>query len=169
MDCRFVCWGHGLTCGLLPLPAISRATPACVKQRRLADTASLSISFHRLSVRSSCSLPIRLSVPYFRLVSNLGSDVLTVVKMATQRYYRQSIFSSTFRLLGAVNQYVPSIHPMALQPKSGLGVLCWGSISPLLPCLVTSAPEDWDSMFLRNVDIDLQIHTAPKPKTSTTR
>jgi hypothetical protein len=36
-----------------------------------------------------------------------------------------------------------------------------------LPCLVTSAPEDGD-MFLRNVGIDLQIHTAPKPETSTT-
>jgi hypothetical protein len=31
-----------------------------------------------------------------------------------------------------------------------------------------SAPEDGDSMFLRNVGIDLQIHTASKPKTSTT-
>jgi hypothetical protein len=28
--------------------------------------------------------------------------------------------------------------------------------------------SDGDSMFLRNVDIDLQIHTTPKPKTSTT-
>jgi hypothetical protein len=32
--------------------------------------------------------------------------------------------------------------------------------------LVTSAPEDRDSVFLRNVGIDLQIHTAPKPKIS---
>jgi hypothetical protein len=41
-------------------------------------------------------------------------------------------------------------------------------ISPPLPCLVTSAPEDGDSMLLRNVGIDLQIYTTPKPKTSTT-
>jgi hypothetical protein len=39
-------------------------------------------------------------------------------------------------------------------------------ISPLYPCFVSSSPEDGDSMFLRNVSIDLQIHTAPKPKTS---
>jgi hypothetical protein len=32
----------------------------------------------------------------------------------------------------------------------------------------TSVPENGDIMFLRNVGIDLQIHTAPKPKTSTT-
>jgi hypothetical protein len=38
-------------------------------------------------------------------------------------------------------------------------------ISPLLPCIVTSVPEDGDGMFLRNVGIDLQIHTAPKFKT----
>jgi hypothetical protein len=38
-------------------------------------------------------------------------------------------------------------------------------ISSLLPFLVTSTPEDGDSMFLRNVGIDLQIHAAPKPKT----
>jgi len=38
--------------------------------------------------------------------------------------------------------------------------------STYLPC--TSAPEDGDSMFLRNVDTYLQIHTAPKSKTSTT-
>jgi hypothetical protein len=37
-----------------------------------------------------------------------------------------------------------------------------------MTCLVTSATEDGDSMFLRNVGIDLQIHTTPKPKTSTT-
>jgi hypothetical protein len=42
-------------------------------------------------------------------------------------------------------------------------------ISPPLPCLVTLAPENGDSMFLRNVGIDLQIHTAPKPKTSTAK
>jgi hypothetical protein len=41
-------------------------------------------------------------------------------------------------------------------------------ISPLLPCLVTSTPEDGDSMFLWNVGIDLQIHMMPKPKNSTT-
>jgi hypothetical protein len=41
-------------------------------------------------------------------------------------------------------------------------------IIPLLPCLVTSAPEDGGGMFLRNVRIDLKIHTIPKPKTSTT-
>jgi hypothetical protein len=29
------------------------------------------------------------------------------------------------------------------------------------------APEDGDSMFLRNVGIDLPIHMVPKPKTST--
>jgi hypothetical protein len=32
---------------------------------------------------------------------------------------------------------------------------------------MTSAPEDGDSVFLRNFGIDLQIHTAPKPKTFT--
>jgi hypothetical protein len=31
----------------------------------------------------------------------------------------------------------------------------------------SSVAEDGDSMFLRNVGIDLQIHTVPKPKTST--
>jgi hypothetical protein len=31
--------------------------------------------------------------------------------------------------------------------------------------LVTSALIDGDSMFLRNVVIEVQIHTAPKPKT----
>jgi hypothetical protein len=40
--------------------------------------------------------------------------------------------------------------------------------SQVLPCLITSAPEDGDSMFLRNVGIDLRIRMAPKPKTSTT-
>jgi hypothetical protein len=40
--------------------------------------------------------------------------------------------------------------------------------NPQLPCPVTSSPEDGDSMFLGNVGIDLQIHTAPKLKTSTT-
>jgi hypothetical protein len=25
--------------------------------------------------------------------------------------------------------YGPSTHPMALQPKSGLGLLCWGSVT----------------------------------------
>jgi hypothetical protein len=39
-------------------------------------------------------------------------------------------------------------------------------ISPVLPCPVTSAPENGDSMFLQNVGIDLQIHMAPKHKTS---
>jgi hypothetical protein len=34
--------------------------------------------------------------------------------------------------------------------------------------LVTSAPEYGDNMFLRNVGIYLQIHTAPKANTSTT-
>jgi hypothetical protein len=29
-----------------------------------------------------------------------------------------------------------------------------------------SSEEDGDNMFLRNVGIDLQIHTVPKPKTS---
>jgi hypothetical protein len=38
---------------------------------------------------------------------------------------------------------------------------------PLLPCLTTTAPEN-GYMFLRNVGIDLQIHMAPKPNTSTT-
>jgi hypothetical protein len=38
-------------------------------------------------------------------------------------------------------------------------------ISPLIPCLVISAPELGDSMFLQNVSINLQIHMAPKPKT----
>jgi hypothetical protein len=37
-------------------------------------------------------------------------------------------------------------------------------IKPPLLCLVTSAPEDAESMFLRNVGIDLYIHTAPKLK-----
>jgi hypothetical protein len=64
-----------------------------------------------------------------------------------------------------------------LPPSSGAEVRMQGSrgvyIGPekqgcaLLPCLVTSAPEDGDSMFLRNVGISLQIHGA-KPKTSTT-
>jgi hypothetical protein len=35
-------------------------------------------------------------------------------------------------------------------------------------CLATSTPEDGGSMFLRNVGIGLQIHTAPKPRISTT-
>jgi hypothetical protein len=35
-------------------------------------------------------------------------------------------------------------------------------IRPLLLCLVTWAPEDGDSIFLRNVGIDPQIHAAPK-------
>jgi hypothetical protein len=43
------------------------------------------------------------------------------------------------------------------------------SLSPLLPCLVTSAPEDGDSTFRRKVSIGLQIHMAPKPKTSITK
>jgi hypothetical protein len=34
---------------------------------------------------------------------------------------------------------------------------------------ITSAPEDGDSVVLRNVGIDLQIHTEPKPKTPTIR
>jgi hypothetical protein len=38
----------------------------------------------------------------------------------------------------------------------------------LFPYLLTSAPEDGDSMFLRNVGIDLQIHTVPEPKPLTT-
>jgi hypothetical protein len=38
----------------------------------------------------------------------------------------------------------------------------------LFPYLVTSAPEDGNSMFLRNVGIDLQIYTALKPQTYTT-
>jgi hypothetical protein len=33
---------------------------------------------------------------------------------------------------------------------------------------LASTPEDGDSLFLRNGSIDLQIHMAPKPKTSTT-
>jgi hypothetical protein len=32
----------------------------------------------------------------------------------------------------------------------------------------TSTPEDGASMFPRNVGIDLQIHTVPKPKSSAT-
>jgi hypothetical protein len=38
--------------------------------------------------------------------------------------------------------------------------------SPLLPYFFTSVPEDGDSMFIRNVGIDLQINTAPKHKTT---
>jgi hypothetical protein len=34
------------------------------------------------------------------------------------------------------------------------------AISIFRGCLVTSAPEDGDGMFLRNVGIDLQIHGA---------
>jgi hypothetical protein len=40
-------------------------------------------------------------------------------------------------------------------------------VSPLFPCLVTSAPEYGDSMFLWNISIDLQIHMVPNLKTST--
>jgi hypothetical protein len=32
------------------------------------------------------------------------------------------------------------------------------SVVSILPCLVTSTPEDGDSMFLRNAGIDLQKH-----------
>jgi hypothetical protein len=39
-----------------------------------------------------------------------------------------------------------------------------GPICPLFPCLVTSALEDGDSMFLRNVGINQHINTMPKPK-----
>jgi hypothetical protein len=39
-------------------------------------------------------------------------------------------------------------------------------MSPILPYFFTSALEDGDSMFIRNVGIDLQINTAPKPKTT---
>jgi hypothetical protein len=42
-------------------------------------------------------------------------------------------------------------------------------ISPLLPCPVTSAPEDGVILFLRNVGIDLWIYMAPETKTSTRR
>jgi hypothetical protein len=41
-------------------------------------------------------------------------------------------------------------------------------ISPLPPCLVTSATEDGDSMFLRNFGIDLQIRISPISKVSAT-
>jgi hypothetical protein len=41
-------------------------------------------------------------------------------------------------------------------------------ISPLFPCLVTSSPKAGDSMLLRNVGTDLQIHMTSKPTTSTT-
>jgi hypothetical protein len=58
---------------------------------------------------------------------------------------------------------------LSLQPLE-METACFSEISastsPLLPFLVTSAPGDGDGMFLRNVGIDLQIHTAPKPKTS---
>jgi hypothetical protein len=37
-------------------------------------------------------------------------------------------------------------------------------ISSLFPCLVISALEDGDSMFLRNVGIEQRINMAPKPK-----
>jgi hypothetical protein len=36
-----------------------------------------------------------------------------------------------------------------------------------LPALPLQPPAGGDSMFLRNVGIDLQIHKAPEPKTST--
>jgi hypothetical protein len=50
-----------------------------------------------------------------------------------------------------------------LSPSSGAEVT-----RPEEQGLRQRAPEDGNSMFLRNVGIDLQIHTTPKPKTSTT-
>jgi hypothetical protein len=49
-----------------------------------------------------------------------------------------------------------------LSSYSGARVTSYG---PLFRCLVTSAPEDGDRMFLRNVGIDLQVYTALKPNT----
>jgi hypothetical protein len=40
----------------------------------------------------------------------------------------------------------------------------WSYISPLFPCLVTSALEDGDGMFRRNFGVDQHINTAPNPK-----
>jgi hypothetical protein len=37
-------------------------------------------------------------------------------------------------------------------------------INPLFPCLVTSAPEDGNSKFLRNVSIDLQTTRFQDPR-----
>jgi hypothetical protein len=48
-------------------------------------------------------------------------------------------------------------------PASAFNPCCSVPIKThLLPCLVTSSPEDGDSMFLRNVGIDLKIHNGAK-------
>jgi hypothetical protein len=33
------------------------------------------------------------------------------------------------------------------------------------PCALVGSPEDWDSMFLRNIGIYVRVHTASQPKT----
>jgi hypothetical protein len=57
---------------------------------------------------------------------------------------------------------VPYSFPLIGPLPSGLALLVL--YNPLFPCFVTSAMEDGDTMFLRNVGIDQHINMAPKPK-----
>jgi hypothetical protein len=82
-----------------------------------------------------------------------------IKKIIIALFLRKSRVLAPFGLQVGADVDADMLPPQPLRFKS--------YISPLFPCLVTSSPGDRDRMFLRNVSISLQIHTAPKPKTST--
>jgi hypothetical protein len=72
--------------------------------------------------------------------------------------FRRNILSPSSVPIFPLSEWLPALSPLLFRSYK----------TPLLPYLVTSAPADGDSMFLRNVGINLQKHTAPNPKISAT-
>jgi hypothetical protein len=90
------------------------------------------------------------SIPTFRTFSHSTPSPLPVT------FLKVPFWSTS-------SSHIPSLW-LATCPQP---LLFMSYITTLLPCLVTSAPEDGDRKFLRNVSIDLQIHTALKTSTAT--